>query len=84
MLKHKICNINYNISESHSNTTVHQFEAMNSFSQYCNIGKYHGMVFTNTTHPYYSLTAELEETNKIGGAVQVKYCSWYLSTVLLG
>ena len=53
MLKHfidifiKICN--YNVSESHSNTLVHQFEAMNSFSRYLVIPqylyfKYHGMI----------------------------------------
>ena len=45
--------INTNVSESHSNTTVHQFEAMNLFSWYLAIflPKYHGMVFTNTAHP---------------------------------
>ena len=51
---HKICSIN--ASESHSNSTVHQFEAMNPFSRYLVIPqyfyfKYRGKEFTNTAHP---------------------------------
>ena len=31
---HQKCNTNYNVSETHSNITVHQFEAINPFSRY--------------------------------------------------
>ena len=61
---HKICSIN--ASKSHSNSTVHQFEAMNPliFSRYLVIPqyfyfKYRGKVFINTAHPY------LEEIRRV-------------------